>query len=82
MDCSISSTPSNDEEAREVVDHYKLVARDGVLGFERASGFECVTNFVINVCGYVADDGQVMGYVLNLDLAVTDPQNDGAVHNK
>ncbi|KXJ13907.1 hypothetical protein AC249_AIPGENE12660 [Exaiptasia diaphana] len=45
-------------------------------GFERTSGFEAVTNFCVAVDGYVGDGGDVLGYVLMLDLAVTDPIRD------
>ena len=58
----------------EEVDPNKLIDKDGVLGYERGSGFEQVTNFKFVVDGYVGDgDGHVMGYILRVVLAVRDP---------
>ena len=55
------------------VDPYKLVKKNGVLGFEWAKDFKEVTNFDIEVCRYVGYRGRVLGYVLKLMIAVTDP---------
>ena len=48
------------------VDANKLIRKNGVLGFEKSSGFEDVTNFDIAVEGYVGDGGHVIGYFLLL----------------
>ena len=58
------------------VDSSRLVRKDGVLGFEKSSGFEAMTNFDISVDGYVGDGGHVIGYFLSIETAVTDPQAD------
>lgn len=55
------------------VDPNQLVRKDGILGFERGSRFEEVTNFDIEVAGYVGDHGHVIGYILLVVIAVTDP---------
>lgn len=56
------------------VDANKLIRKNGVLGFEKSSGFEDVTNFDIAVEGYVGDGGHVIGYFLSLEINVRDPQ--------
>ena len=56
------------------VDANKLIRKNGVLGFEKSSGFEDVTNFDIAVEGYVGDGGHVIGYFLSLEISVRDPQ--------
>jgi hypothetical protein len=56
------------------VDPNKLISKDGVLGFERGSGFEPVTNFDVEVAGYVGDgEGNVVGCIFKIILAVLDP---------
>ena len=60
------------------VDSSKLVKKDGVLGFEKSSGFEGMTNFDISVEGYVGEGGHVIGYFLSIHTAVLDPQADGS----
>jgi hypothetical protein len=49
-----------------------------VLGFETSSGFECVSNFDIEVNGYVGDGGHIVGYIISIKLDVTDPQAVGS----
>lgn len=56
------------------VDANRLIRKNGVLGFEKSSGFEDVTNFDIAVEGYVGDGGHVIGYFLSLEINVRDPQ--------
>jgi len=58
------------------VNSSRLVRKDGVLGFEKSSGFEGMTNFDISVECYVGDGGHVIGYFLSIDIAVSDPQAD------
>jgi hypothetical protein len=58
----------------EEIDPNKLVSKDGVLGFEKGSGFEQVTNFNVEIDGYVGDgEGNVIGYIIRVVLAVVDP---------
>lgn len=58
----------------EVVDPTRLVSRDGVLGYERGGGFERVTNFHLEVVGYVGDDGgEIVGYIVRILPALRDP---------
>ena len=64
---------SEPEDRVEEIDPCKLIRKDGVLGFERAKEFEAVTNFDIEVSGYVGHEGHITGYIINLRLAVTDP---------
>ena len=62
------------EGCAEEVDPNKLIAKDGVLGFEHATGFEQVTNLSIEVGGYVGNgEGHVIGYILQVVMAVMDP---------
>ena len=58
------------------VDSSRLMRKDGVLGFEKPSGFEGMTDFDISVEGYVGDGGHVIGYFLSIDIAVSDPKAD------
>lgn len=63
-----------DDALVEEIDPNKLILKGGVLGFEKASGFEQVTNFDIQVAGYVGDGvGNVVGYILRVLMAVVDP---------
>lgn len=65
------------------VDPNQLIPKDGVLGFERGSGFEQVTNFTVEVGGYVGDgEGQVIGYILHLLMAMTDPLYEQSNHSR
>jgi hypothetical protein len=58
----------------EEIDPNKLVSKDGALGFEKGSGFEQVTNFNVEIDGYVGDgEGNVIGYIIRVVLAVVDP---------
>ena len=65
------SSSQNSDEAREV-DPNRLIERDGCLGFEKSSGFETVTNFIVSVGGYVVDsdvtDDVPMGYILMVEM--------------
>ena len=63
------------------VDSSKLVRKEGVLGFEKSSGFECMTNFDVSVEGYVGDGGHVIGYFLSIEIAVSDPQADATARS-
>ena len=69
----IDTIESGERNGAKEVDPNKLIQSGNVLGFERPSGFEAVTNFSVEVCGYVGDGGNVLGYVLRLNLAVVDP---------
>lgn len=88
MERNTSSTPAPSGGAQAArdgateVDPYKLVRKNGVLGFERAKDFEEVTNFDIEVCGYVGFGGHVLGYVLQLLIAVIDPLDPTSTNSK
>ena len=56
------------------VDASKLIRKNGVLGFEKSSGFKDVTSFHIAVEGYVGNGGHVIGYFLSLEINVRKPQ--------
>lgn len=58
------------------IDPNKLMKKNNVLGFEKPLSFEEVTNFDVCVCGYVADVGLIMGCILEVKLAITDPLQD------
>lgn len=47
-----------------------------------AKDFEEVTNFDIEVCGYVGFGGHVLGYVLQLLIAVIDPLDPTSTNSK
>ena len=70
-----NTAPTRDEGAADI-DPNKLIKKNNVLGFEKPSGFEEVTNFDVRVCGYVADGGLIMGHILEVKLAITDPLQD------
>ena len=74
IDCS--------SEALEVDPNKLIQNRQGnALGFEKAAGFEEVTNFSLKVVGYVGDGrGHVTGYILEILLAVLDPLDTGNVN--
>ena len=62
------------EESIEEIEPNKLIVKNNDLGFEKISGFEQVTNFNSEVCGYVGDgEGNVVGYIVRVILAVQDP---------
>ena len=66
-----TSKDTTNECTREV-DPNRLVEKEGCLGFEKSSGFEAVTNFIVTVGGYVLDDGEdvPMGYILKVEMEV------------
>jgi hypothetical protein len=60
------------------IDPNKLTLNEAgtALGFEKPSGFEEMTNFGVEVAGYVGDGkGTVVGYILKINPAVVDPQH-------
>lgn len=71
-DPEVQSAPTREEGAAEI-DPNKLIRKNDVLGFEKPSGFEEVTNFDVSVFGYVADGGLIIGHILEIKIAVTDP---------
>ena len=38
------------------VDPNCLIKKEGCLGYEKSSGFEAVTNFLVTIGGYIVDD--------------------------
>lgn len=64
------SSSQNSDQAACGVDPNRLIKRDGCLGFEKSSGFETVTNFIVSVGGYVVDatDDVPMGYILMVEM--------------
>lgn len=65
------------------VESARLIEKDGVLGFQRtATEFEPVTNFTARVDGYVADEGDIIGYILDLKLNQGDPLDPNASKTK
>lgn len=55
------------------VDPKKLVTKDRSIGYERADGFLGMTNFKVEISGYVADGtGVVMGYLAQVELEIMD----------
>lgn len=52
----------------------KLIEKEGVLGFHKNTNeFEAVTNFMVKVNGYVADEGNVLGYIIDMTIKIKDP---------
>lgn len=77
-----SSAQAGRDSATEV-DPYNLLGKKGVLGQRlRAKDFEEVNNFDIEVCGYFGYHGHILGYVLKLMIAVTDPLDQTARSSK
>ena len=67
----------------EEIDPNRLIARNGVLGYERGSGFEQITNFDLTVDGYVGDgQGHVIGYIIRVVFAVLDPLTTNGVSSR
>lgn len=63
------------------VDQKKLLVRDGSIGYERADGFLEMTNFKVEISGYVADvTGVVIGYLAQVELEIMD--NDASEHSR
>ena len=51
------------------IDPKKLMSKNGVIGCEKADGFQEMTNFSIEINGYVADhNGAVIGYLARVQL--------------
>ena len=76
LEMSQSVAEDQGTDGSTAVDPNKLyLNRDGnALGFERDHGVEEVTNFSVEVAGYVEDgQGHVIGYILQIILAVVDP---------
>ena len=61
------------------VDPSRLVEKEGCLGFEKSSGYEAATNFIVTVGVYVVDDGEdvQMGNILKVEMEAfgEQPQN-------
>ena len=66
-----ANVPTREEGASEI-DPNKLIQKNNVLGFEKPPGFEEVTNFDISICGYEADNGLIIGHILEIKIAITD----------
>ena len=65
---------STNDPTCEEIDPNRLISKDGVLGYERQGGFEQITNFDLNIDGYVGDgEGSVIGYIIRIVFAVKDP---------
>ena len=64
-----TSSSQNSDQTCEV-DPNCLIERDGCLGYEKSSGFETVTNFIVSVGGYVVDvtDDVPIGYILMVEM--------------
>ena len=55
------------------IDPKKLMSKNGVIGCEKADGFQEMTNFSIEINGYVADhNGAVIGYLARVQLDIVD----------
>lgn len=80
---SIDSSLGNSQSSVEVDPNKLTVNSEGnALGFEKLGGFEEVTNFSLEVSGYVGDGrGNVIGYILSVVLAVVDPLDPGIVNS-
>ena len=67
---SYDTSKGTTNECTREVDPNRLVEKEGCLGFEKSSGFEAVTNFIVTVGGYVVDDGEdvPMGYILMVEM--------------
>lgn len=70
-----TDVPTREEGASEI-DPNKLIKKNDVLGFEKLTGFEEVTNFNVSMYGYVVDGGLIMGHILAIKIAITDPLQD------
>lgn len=63
-----------DEFECEEIDPNKVISKNGVLEFQRGSGFKQITNFHLHVDGYVGDgEGSVISYIIHIVFAVKDP---------
>ena len=67
------ATPKGSAPNLPEVDPKKLVTKDRSIGYERANGFLEMTNFKVEISGYVADGtGVVMGYLAQMELEIMD----------
>ena len=65
-------SPNGSDNASEI-DPQKIITKDGVIGYEKPDGFQEMTNFSIDITGYVADDsGTVFGYLAKVHLKIVD----------
>lgn len=55
------------------VDPKKLISKNGVIGYEKAEGFQAMTNFDVAITGFVAESsGAVIGYLAEVRLDIVD----------
>ena len=55
------------------VDPKKLISKNGVIGYEKAEGFQAMTNFDVAITGFVAESsGAVIGYLAEVRLDIID----------
>ena len=56
----------------------KIISKNGVIGYEKAEGFQAMTNFDVSFSGFVAESlGAVIGYLaeVHLDIIDNDAEN-------
>ena len=67
------ATPKGCASNLPEVDPKKLVTKDRSISYERADGFLEMTNFKVEISGYVANGtGVVMGYLAQVELEIMD----------
>ena len=55
------------------VDPKTLISKNGVIGYEKAEGFQAKTNFNITITGFVAESwGAVFSYLADVQLDIID----------
>ena len=69
---AIEPAPKPDTRAK------RLVCRNGVIGYEKQNGFVVMTNFSLEVSGYVCEEGTVIGYLVKLLPSIKDDQMDAS----
>lgn len=66
-------TPQSNGSNTQEIDPKKLKSKNGVIGYEKVDGFQEMTNFSIEINGYVADcNGAVVGYLARVQLDIVD----------
>lgn len=66
-------TPQANGSNTQEIDPKKVKSKNGVIGYEKADGFQEMTNFSIEINGYVADsNGAVIGYLARVQLDIVD----------
>ena len=58
----------------------KLISKNGVIGYEKAEGFQAMTKFDVAITGFVAESlGAVIGYLAAIRLDIIDDNTENTL---